>query len=190
MSEPAPAKPGSASANPTTFGSWSLWLAELLYGAVFILTIFGVAYTSYTKQPMSTYWQLLAPLIGVVCVGSGWHNAGSRDERLRLILTQAFHWFAFLIAMKLMLLPEIQQQLTANASGLAILMLLALGTFTAGVHALAWQVCVLGLFMAAAVPVLAWFEQSVLLWLLAAGTVVGIALALMWFRKNTRSTAR
>jgi len=82
--------------------------------------------------------------------------------------------------MELMLLPNVQQQLTANASGLAILMLLALGTFTAGVHALSRQVCALGLFMAAATPAVAWFEQSALLWLLVAAAVIAIGVAVLW----------
>jgi hypothetical protein len=187
MSDATPNEPGLRSARPAASGRRGFWLTELPYGAVFILTISGVAYTSYAKQPISTYWQLLAPLIGAVCVGSGWRKAGDRDERLRLIVTQAFHWLAFVVAMNLMLLPDIQLQLTANASGLAILLLLALGTFTAGVHALAWQVCVLGLFMAGAVPALAWFERSAFLWLLAAGAVIGIGVAILWAKGGGRS---
>jgi hypothetical protein len=37
--------------------------------------------------------------------------------------------------------------LNADATGLAILLLLALGTFVAGVHSLFWQTCVLGLVL-------------------------------------------
>jgi hypothetical protein len=187
MSDATPNEPGLRSARPAASGPRGFWLTELPYGAVFILTIFGVAYTSYAKQPISTFWQLLAPVIGAVCVGSGWCKARDRDERLRLIVTQTFHWLAFVAAMNLMLLPDIQRQLTANASGLAILMLLALGTFTAGVHALTWQVCVLGLFMAGAVPAIAWFERSAFLWLLAAGAVIGIGVAILWVKGGRRS---
>ena len=72
-----------------------LWVRELSYGLVLILTMLGVAYTSYFKQPIMAYWALLAPLIGVVCVSAGWRSANDKDARLRLIWTQALHWFAF-----------------------------------------------------------------------------------------------
>ena len=74
---------------------------------------------------------------------------------MRLIWTQALHWFAFLLVMTLMLLSEVQRILSAGATGLAILTLLALGTFTAGgiVHVVA---ALLGLVMALGVPAMAW----------------------------------
>ena len=64
---------------------------------------------------------------------------------MRLIVTQALHWFAFLLVMNLMLLTSVQRIFTAQTTALAIFTLLALGTFTAGVHVLSWQVCLLGL---------------------------------------------
>jgi len=127
----------------------SIWARELPYGLVLILTLLGVAYTSYSKQPIMGYWELIAPVIAVVCVGAGWRRADDKGARLRLIWTQALHWLAFLIVMTMMLLPDVQRILSASATGLAILTLLALGTFTAGVHVLSWQVCLLGLVMGA-----------------------------------------
>ena len=118
----------------------SFWIRELPFSLVLILTLLGVAYTSFLKQPVMGYWELLAPVIGLVCVGSGWSSANDKSTRLRLICTQALHWAAFLLVMNMMLLPSVQRILNASATGLAVLMLLALGTFTAGVHVLSWQV--------------------------------------------------
>ena len=53
----------------------SFWIRELPYILVFILTILGVAYTSYTKKPILGYWELLAPVIALVCIGAGWRRA-------------------------------------------------------------------------------------------------------------------
>ena len=77
-----------------------------------------------------------------------------------LVWTQALHWLAFLIAMNLVLLPTVQRMMDAEATSFAILMLLALGTFTSGVHILSWQICLLGLVMAVGVPASAWMERS------------------------------
>ena len=86
-----------------------LWRRELPYALVLILTLLGVAYTSYFKQPIMAYWALLAPLIGVICVSAGWRTAQDKDARIRLIWTQALHWFAFLVVMSVMMLPSSSQ---------------------------------------------------------------------------------
>ena len=116
----------------------SLWVRELPFSLVLILTILGIAYTSFSKQPIIAYWEILAPIIGLECVATGWHSANDKVARWRLIGTQALHWLAFLMTMNLLLLPSVQRTFSANATGLAIFALLTLGTFTAGVHVLSW----------------------------------------------------
>ncbi len=158
----------------------SFWIRELPFTLVLILTVAGVAYTSFSKKPIVGYWEILAPIIALVCVGAGWHEAGDKSGRLRLIVTQALHWFAFLLVMNLMLLSSVQRIFTAQTTALAIFTLLALGTFTAGVHVLSWQVCLLGLIMALGIPAIAWIENSALLVVLIAAAVVGAAAVLWW----------
>ena len=110
------------------------WLKELPYIAVLALTILGVAYTSVSQQPLIGYWVFLAVAIGLVCVTTGWLHIPDPNARFRMVWTQALHWLAFLIAMNIVLMPNVQRMLNAPATGLALLMLLALGTFVAGVH--------------------------------------------------------
>jgi len=158
----------------------NFWVRELPFSLVLILTLIGVAYTSFSKQPITGYWELLTPLIALVCVGAGWQGADDNNKKLRLVGTQVLHWFAFLLVMNMMLLPTVQRSFNASATGLAIFTLLALGTFTAGVHVLSWQVCLLGLIMALGIPAIAWIENSALLLVLAVGVIVGIAVVLWW----------
>ena len=87
----------------------SFWIRELPFSLVLVLTILGVAYTSFSKQPIIGYWEVLAPIIGLVCVASGWQSAADNAARLRLITTQALHWLAFLVVMNLLLLPSVQR---------------------------------------------------------------------------------
>jgi hypothetical protein len=156
------------------------WVRELPFSLVLILTMVGVAYTTFSKQPITGYWEILAPLIALVCVGSGWPNAMDYTARFRLIATQALHWFAFLVVMNMLLLSSVQRVFSASATGIAIFTLLALGTFTAGVHVLSWQVCLLGLIMALGIPAIAWIENSALLFLLIAGVILGIVIVVWW----------
>lgn len=156
----------------------SLWVRELPFSLVLILTIVGVAYTSFSKKPIIAYWEILAPIIGLVCIVTGWHRAGDRATRLRLIGTQVLHWLAFLVVMNLVLLPSVQRVFTGNATGLAIFTLLTLGTFTAGVQVLSWQICLLGVIMAFGIPAIAWIENSALIAVLIAAGVLGIIVVL------------
>ncbi len=165
----------------------SFWIRELPFSLVLILTLLGVAYTSFLKQPIMGYWELLAPVIGLVCVGSGWSSGNDKNARLQLIWTQALHWTAFLLVMNMILLPSVQRILNASATGLAVLMLLALGTFTAGVHVLSWQVCFLGIIMALCVPAAAWIEASALIIVLVSIAALGIGVVLWWHWHESRA---
>ena len=183
---PAPSSvPHVAQSHPKAHVSF--WVRELPFTLVLILIIAGVAYTSFSKNPIVAYWEILAPIIALVCVAAGWQEAGDKNGRLRLIVTQALHWFAFLLVMNLMLLSSVQRIFTAQATGLAVFTLLALGTFTAGVHVLSWQVCLLGLIMALGIPAIAWIENSALLVVLIAVAVGGVGAVLWWHWHQGRS---
>jgi hypothetical protein len=172
---------------PPTKRHPNFWIRELPFTVVLILTIGGVAYTSFSKQPIVAYWEILAPLIALVCIAAGWSEAGDNNARLRLVATQALHWFAFILVMNMLLLPNVQRIFSAQATALAIFTLLALGTFTAGVQVLSWQVCLLGVIMALGIPAIAWIENSALLVVLIAGAVVAIVAVIWWHFRQRRA---
>jgi hypothetical protein len=164
----------------------SFWVQELPFTLVLILTLVGVAYTSFSKKPITGYWELLAPLIALICVATGWKAATDKSARVKLVGTQVLHWLAFLVVINLMLLSSVQQNFSAQSTGIAIFTLLALGTFTAGVHVLSWQVCLLGLIMALAIPAIAWIENTALISVLAVAVVLGIVGVLWWHFRDGR----
>ena len=174
-----------ATTSPTRRKHTSFWLYELPFSLVLVLTIFGVAYETFSRQPIKQYWEILTPFLVLICIGAGWQNASDGAARWRLVVTQVLHWLAFLIVINMMLLPTVQRNFSANATGLAVFTLLSLGTFTAGVHLLSWQVCLLGLIMALGIPALAWVENSALFFLLIAAGVLGI-LAVLWWHWHKR----
>jgi hypothetical protein len=169
-------------------GSGKAWLRELPYGIVLVLTLLGVAYTSFTRRPATGYWEFLVPVTGLVCIWSGWRYAPDKSARFRLIWTQAAHWLAFFAAMNLLLLRDVQNMLNADATGLAILLLLALGTFVAGIHIPAWEVCVLGLVMALFVPAIAWIEEAALIVLLVVIVLIVVGAAFWWIGSKRETT--
>jgi hypothetical protein len=89
--------------------------------------------------------------------------------------------------MNLLLLSGVASLLSPDAIGLTILTLLALGTFVAGVHIQAWQICVLGMVMGLGVPAIAWIERSALLLLVAVVALAAVAAALWWGARDKRA---
>jgi hypothetical protein len=157
---------------------------EWPYLLILILALFGVAYTSFSRTPITIYWIVLAPFIGVICVVTRWQDAENREQRMRLIWTQALHWGAVLLAMHLMFVADVARMMNADASALAALTVLALGTFTAGVHIAAWRICLVGIALGVGVPAIAWLEQSTLLLLLVAVVLIAVIAPFFWHDKR------
>lgn len=172
-------------ATPPASRRLSFWLRELPFALVLILTTLGIAYTSFTKEPIVGFWELLAPLLALVCVGSGWPSATDRTARLILIGSQALHWLAFIVVMNMLLLPSVQRSFTANSTAIAVFTLLALGTFTAGLQVFSWQVCSLGLVMALSVPAIAWIENSALIVVVIFAMMLAVGVVVWWYWRKS-----
>ncbi len=157
------------------------------YIAALVLAVAGVAYTNLSQQPLVGYWEFLAVAVGVVCIVTQWEFAPDKSARFRLMWTQTIHWAAVLVAMNIMVLSRVQSILPAQAISLVLLIILALGTFLAGVGFLSLQICFLGLAMALAVPAIAWLTQSFLFLVLAAALVIGLGVAFWPSRANRRA---
>lgn len=162
-------QPGVSSAAPAPAApppSRSL-AGEIVGQAPYILMLagafIGVAYAAFSAAPSPLYWKILTPCFGLLCVFAGWSGAPDRGGRVRLIWTQAAHWAAFLIAMLLLFRPEVQAAMPGRSTEIGLLLLLALGTFVAGVHAGSWRIGAVGALLAVSVPLLAFVQQTALL---------------------------
>jgi hypothetical protein len=163
-------------------------LRDLPYAAMLALALGGLVLTSFRSLATWYYWMALAPIYGLIVIASGWRQLDTGSERLQLVMTQALHWLAFLGAMWLMFVPEVRGVINDNATSLSLLILLALGTFVAGVHARVWRICLVGIFLALSVPAVAWVQESAMLLLVAAILVlaVGAVFWWMWRREGRR----
>src|SRR5215470_6835913 len=102
--------PAILATSPAIARNANFWLYELPFALVLVLTVFGVAYTTFSRQPIKGYWEVLVPFIVLVCIGAGWQNASDSAGRWRLVVTQALHWLAFVVVINMMLLKEFQRQ--------------------------------------------------------------------------------
>lgn len=152
---PAPAPPAR---------SWGrAILAEAPYLLMLIAGFAGVAYVGAAETPNLLYWQILAPVFGLLCIAAGWNAAAGRGLRMRLVWTQAAHWAAFLVAMLMLFLPAVRGVVNDNATEIGLLLLLGLGTLVAGIHAGSWRIIAVGAVLAASVPAVAVLQQSAML---------------------------
>jgi hypothetical protein len=159
-------------------------LRKLPYIVALALAIFGVAYSNLSRQPLNGFWEFMSLAMAFVCIASGWPNAPDGDARLRLVWTQAAHWATILVTMNLVLTSSFQQLMPVPATSLVLLMLLALGTFLAGINLTSLAICFLGLAMAMSIPAIAWLKQASLFLLLAGVAVAGLAIV-FWPRRKS-----
>lgn len=160
------------------------WVDELPYIVMLLLTLGGVTYASVSPRATFDYWQILVPLFAVICIVAGWRRAIGQIGRWRLLWTQALHWGAIFVAMRVLFMPNVHQMLNSDAVGLAAMAIMSLGTFLAGVHATSWRVAVIGMFLAAAVPIAALLEEAVLIVLVIGLLLVSVFTAVLWWKKR------
>src|SRR5262245_26318997 len=113
-------QPDNPAPDAWRFNPRAFLVREWPYLLLLILAIFGVAYTSFSKTPITTYWIVLAPFIGLICVISRWRDAENREQRLHLIWTQALHWGAVLVAMRLLFVADVSRMMNADAGACGI----------------------------------------------------------------------
>jgi hypothetical protein len=144
-----------------------LW-HDLPYILMLLLAVGGVIF----RLPFA-YWVVLTPVFGVISIVTGWRHFKTRDGRMELVYRLVLSWAALLVAIYLLFNTGVRGVMNANADSLAMLTLLALGTFVTGVEAKEWRICAVGALLFLAVPGLGWIDQSPLL--LASAVILVIA---------------
>jgi hypothetical protein len=144
------------------------------YIAILILALIGVAFASLTLETMGIYWELLVPFFAAVCIYARLRDEQHKASLNKLLRIEALHWGAVFGAMRLLYTRDVAEVMNANASGLMMMVLLALGTFTAGAQIGAWRIALVGAVLGAAVPFVAFIERSALLVTLVSVAVLAI----------------
>jgi hypothetical protein len=159
-------------------------LEDLPYAAMLTLALAGVV----LRLPV-VYWVILTPVFGVISIAEGWSHFTDRLERLGLMWRLALDWCAVLLAIYLLYNSGVQGVLNANATSLAMITLLALGTFVAGIQARVWEICIVGGVLFAAVPGLGWLDQSPLLLAVVAFVIVAFVGVAWWITRRPRDVS-
>jgi len=151
---------------------------DVIAGAVmFAIAFIGIA-ASDVSTASQTYWSLIAIGFGLICLGLDWVHEPRGTQWWKAALKTALHWFGVLLAIELVYVLIAAGRLTNADTGLMNGTILALGTFTSGVHT-NWRVAVIGVALGLGAAVVGYVEQYLwilfILALVALGVIVAVA---------------
>lgn len=168
---------------PRTRAGIGRWiLRESPHIAMLLLVFAGISF-----PVPANYWLIVTPIFGLISIISGWPHFSTTQDRLRMVCLQVLSWSALVLAIYALYNDGSQGVLNANGISLAMITLLALGTFLAGLHAHSWRTCVVGIILFVAVPALGWIDQVSILLVVGALLIVAVA-AGTWFVMERHTT--
>jgi len=172
-------------ASPNRRSALRSWLLhDSPYITMLLLALAGVI----LRLP-SGYWLLLTPLFGVICVVAGWRRFESGEARRQMVYALAMDWLALIVAIYVLTNTGVQGVLNANASSLALMTLLGLGTFVAGVQARVWRIGAVVAILLLAVPGMGWVDQSALFLVAATVALIAIGGVVWWLDQRRHGSA-
>ena len=165
MSNPPPTPDTSdtpnqpAGALPLPQGISVLRLEFWIFVGLLALALFGAALNQGDDLSRWVYWSALVVIYGGVGILASWVRARKRGlPTWATIRGEVLHWLGTLVAIKIVLLFEMDDITARGAAADMSLLLLALGTFLAGVH-FNWAYLPLGVILAATAVGLGFLDQ-------------------------------
>lgn len=168
------------------FESWRPTFDVAAGALMLVLAFVGIAASDVSGSGSQTYWSLLAIAFGVICIALDWVHEERGTPWVQPALRTALHWFGVLVALELVYLFIDTGRLTNADTGLLNGTILALGTFTSGVHA-NWRLVVIGAALGLGTAAVAYIEQY--LWILFVLALLAIGLIILVARLRGRRDA-
>ena len=163
-----------------------LSLYEYIQLALLVLVVIGVGISYFLPDKSYRYWVAMVPIFGIACTSSEWSRLRRQNLGIwKTVRNQLIHWFGVLVSVYLVHMLLNIQLLTKQNAGLVVLLVLALGTFLAGLQ-LGWRLYVLGAFLWIILVMAAYLQGS--LWVMILVGVVMISLFLYLRSRSGKSS--
>ena len=180
MSNEHPARAADAAA-PAVRGHVAKNLATIIAVIMVLLAMVGTGITLADVTWARSYWLMLVPIYGLLCIFTAWYHARAIDQ---MVVRQILHWISvgIAIALDFIFLRGSGEQ-TATATGMSSLLILALGCLLAGIH-MEWLFALVGLLLLVIVVIVSIAQEYLALVLVVAALVLMLVLAARWVRKK------
>jgi len=133
----------------------------LIFAILMFLSILGVGIADALERTSHWYWTLMVPVFFGFCLYLEWQASKDSEESLKtIILKQVQHWLGLLAGFYLTFFLREIGSLDNQTTGLILLLLLAVGTFMAGVQ-MGWLFKLLGIFLGLCLILVAYMEHYV-----------------------------
>ena len=163
-----------------------LTIYEYILLALMALAVIGVGVTYFLPDKSYRYWVVMVPVFGIACTSIEWSRLRRQNSATwKTVRNQLYHWLGVLVSVYLVHMLLNIQQLTKQNAGLIVLLVLALGTFLAGIQ-LGWRLFVLGAFLWVILVVAAYLQSS--LWVMILIGLVIISLFIYLRSRSSKST--
>jgi len=154
------------------FEAWRPVFDICIGGAMLVLAFIGIAASDVSGGGSQTYWFMLALAFAVLCILLDWIHEPPGTAWADPLLRTALHWVGVLAAMELIHIFIEAGRLSNANTGLLNGVVIALGTFTSGVHT-NWRLMVIGAALGLGTATVAYVEQY--LWILFALALLALA---------------
>ena len=139
------------------------YLPELVLILLVVLAGIGVMVSDYSPQSAYRYWVWMTPVFGVVSIIAAWSRAQRHGRPVGdIVPRQIAHWLGVLGAVAIIYVLQAYGRLTNEGAGSAVLVVLALAAFLAGVYT-DWRLAMLGIILGGAAIAFAWVESVALI---------------------------
>ena len=161
-------------------------VSEFILIFLLLLSVVGIALTDFSPTKGFWYWMIMGPFFCGAAIAIEWPRMNQKGEsKGRLVWSQIFHWFGYLVIIYLVFLLSAQDtgRLNNVDVGLVALLMLSFATFTAGITA-GWRISVVGVFLGIAVVAIALLEEYI--WALLIPLALIIIGAFLFRRRKSK----
>jgi general stress protein CsbA len=161
------------------------WIAASIVAVVMImLALVGVGLTTANVANAETYWLVLVPLFGFLCIGTAWYRGRDSGVSTRpMIVRQLLHWLGISAAVAVDFFIRRAGAESGESAGLNALLLLAVGCYLAGIH-FEWLFAVVGILLTLVLIALTDVDKYLWLIFVIGALLVCALLGGIWLRRK------
>ena len=150
---------------------------KVIFAALILLTLFGVALTNMSPTDAHIYWLAMTLVFAIGAITTGWQRAAEKGEKKQLVTSQLIHWGSTLIAVIVIYTFLHTGQIQNETVSLMILLVLALSSFLDGFH-VGWHFSVIGILLAISVVTISYIDEF--LWAIIFVAAILVVVSFFW----------